>query len=86
MAKQWQVYCWRAMRAGAMSRLTGGRDARHMGEFASFQALARLFGVMATAAEFLGRLDEQRLGLRRVVDRVARQATEMSVDMSLANF
>ena len=37
-----------------MSRLTGGRDARHMGESASFQALARLFGVMATAAEFLG--------------------------------
>ena len=40
---------------------------------------------MAFAADFLGRLDEEGFGLRRVVDGVARQATEMSLDVRLAN-
>jgi hypothetical protein len=74
------------MGEGAVSRLTGGRDGRHIGEFVSFQAAARLFGVMATAAQLLRRLDEQRPGLRRMVDGVARQATEMSLDVGLADF
>ena len=69
-----------------MSRLTGGRDVRHKGKFAISGCHARLFLVMATATELLRRLDEQRLGLRGVMHRVARQATEMSTDVGLADF
>jgi hypothetical protein len=41
---------------------------------------------MATATEILRGLDKQSLGLRSVVHGVARQATQMSFDVGLADF
>jgi hypothetical protein len=56
-----------------------------MAKFALFPSEA-LFGVVAAATEFLRGLYEQNLWLRCVVDRVARQAAEMSPNVRLADF
>lgn len=68
-----------------MRRLTGGRDPRHMTKFVLGPHATDLFGFMASTTSFLRGLYQQSLGLRGVVNRVARQAAEMSLNVRLTD-